>query len=112
METIEVGSVFVETWGYDQSNVDCYVVVRTTPKMVALKPCGTTHFGDQVTPDPSNIFEWGPYCRVGKPNANGEVMKRLSSGWRAEAWLNMTSYSGAHLWEGRSYYETPAGMGH
>ena len=34
---IIVGDIFYSSWGYDQTNVDFYQVVKTTPKTIALK---------------------------------------------------------------------------
>lgn len=32
----EVGDIVVNTWGYDQTNVDCYQVIRATAKSVRI----------------------------------------------------------------------------
>ena len=36
--TIEAGTIFVSSWGYDQTNVDFYEVVRHTKKTVWVRP--------------------------------------------------------------------------
>ncbi|MEO0879238.1 MAG: hypothetical protein AAFY22_05935 [Pseudomonadota bacterium] len=36
--SIEVGHVFYNSWGYEQTNIDFYEVVRTTPKGVYVRP--------------------------------------------------------------------------
>jgi len=41
-ETVQVGDIYVNTWGYDQTNVDAYQVVRTTPKMMVLLEIDTS----------------------------------------------------------------------
>lgn len=58
-DLIKVGDIFKATWGYDQTNVDFYVVTRLTPKMVELQECGyktvgdpTSWASDNVAPDP------------------------------------------------------------
>ena len=38
VDKVKVGDLFVNTWGYEQTNVDYYQVVRKTSKMVILKP--------------------------------------------------------------------------
>ena len=106
---IEPGAVFVESWGYDQTNVNAYEVVRVTAASVAIKPVKQEIVSGRVRPVRGEIREWRDHCRVGKVNARGEVLKRVSSGWRGEPWLNMTSYSGASLWDGvESFYDTYA----
>jgi hypothetical protein len=42
MNEIKVGDIFVNTWGYDQTNVDAYQVIRLTPKMMVLQEIGTS----------------------------------------------------------------------
>ena len=37
-ETVEVGTVFSASWGYDQTNVDFFVVVRCTAKTAWILP--------------------------------------------------------------------------
>lgn len=111
MYEAKVGDVFVESWGYDQTNVDCYEVVRVTAKSVALMKCRSEIVDGRVLPVPGDPIAWeqGGYCRVGTPNKHGEVLKRITRGWKGAAWLNMTDYSGASLWDGVSTsYDTLA----
>lgn len=60
---MKIGDIFKSTWGYDQTNVDFYVVTRLTPKMVELQQCGlktvgemTSWASDRVIPDPDRVF--------------------------------------------------------
>jgi hypothetical protein len=41
MNEIKVGDIFVNTWGYDQTNQDAYQVIRLTPKMMILQEIDT-----------------------------------------------------------------------
>lgn len=118
---VKPGDVFVESWGYDQTNVDFYVVTRVTQSSVYLKPCGARPVGEgmstRLVPDPSKVgeFRCAREERIGKVNARGEVVKRVKAGWQGEPWLKLTSYSGASLWDGeRSYFDTYAAglLGH
>lgn len=36
-----VGKIYVRSWGYDQTNVNAFQVVRATPKMMWLRPIET-----------------------------------------------------------------------
>lgn len=36
----DVGDIVSESWGYDQTNVDFYRIIRRTPSMVTLRPMG------------------------------------------------------------------------
>lgn len=37
-EKVKIGDIFVNSWGYDQTNIDYYQVIRKTAKMVVLLP--------------------------------------------------------------------------
>jgi hypothetical protein len=37
MNDIQIGDIFCASWGYDQTNVDFYEVVRKTAKMIELR---------------------------------------------------------------------------
>jgi hypothetical protein len=39
---VKVGDIFVNSWGYDQTNIDAYQVTRLTPKMMVLQQISTT----------------------------------------------------------------------
>ena len=40
-ETPQIGDLYVNSWGYDQTNVDAYQVTRLTPKKMELAPIDT-----------------------------------------------------------------------
>lgn len=116
--TVQVGDVFVEDWGYDQSNIDFYVVTRVTEGgSVGLKPCGAKRVGEghatRLVPDTSKVLEWKAYhgpdkSRVGKINKAGEVVKRVRT-WGDDAFVTLTDYSSGIKWDGqRSYFDTYA----
>ena len=110
--TIKPGDVFVESWGYDQTNIDCYVVTRTTPASVYLQQCGAEVVTGRVRPVPARRTPFPvvyAHNRLGKVNQYGEILKRVTRGWKGDPYLKMTSYSGASLWDGQeSYYDTSA----
>jgi len=57
IDHVEVGDVFVSTWGYEQTNVDFYKVTRKTKAMIELSPIPcrvvdeTGWASDRVVPD-------------------------------------------------------------
>ncbi len=103
------GDIFVESWGYDQTNIDVYEVVRVTNASVFLMQGHSRMQDGRVLPVPGQAapFTSNPngWRRIGSPNAYGEICKRVPAG--NDPWLRMTSYSGASLWDGeRTYYDT------
>ena len=73
---IEVGTIIYTSWGYDQTNVEFFQVVKATKSMVELRRIGTKHnaigsMSGQATPDTSVVVE-GPLLRR-KVNKYGYV---------------------------------------
>ena len=64
MDDIEIGTIFCASWGYDQSNVDFYKVIRKTASMVEVVEVGqkmleaTGFMAEYVTCDPyAELFD-------------------------------------------------------
>ena len=97
------GDIFVSSWGYDQTNVDFYQVVKVGPAMIALREiakkvsrrAGDT---DYVTPV-ANRF-------------TGPVLTKKLLDWEGRAYVKLTSYSRAYKWDGREMSQTGGSGGH
>lgn len=84
--TIEVGTIFTSQWGYEQTNVSFYRVVRKTAKTVTLEKVSSviTEQGDmrgKVIPGET---------------ATGKQFRRSLRG----EWVTIESYESARLWDG------------
>lgn len=92
---LEVGTVLVSTWGYDQTNVDFYRVTKVTAKSVWLVPVAqkfvesTGWLSEMVTVDPDLT-------------ATGKEFRRKRRGNS----VKLTSYSWASPWSGRNVNQT------
>lgn len=111
--TVEVGSIFRCSWGYDQTNVDFYEVVKisTTGKTVTVRKLRQEMVSDNergyttVAPIPGTFIPEGAW--------NAETLvRRLKVGWQQEPGFAPESYSWASLWDGTPAYETGSGWGH
>lgn len=71
-EFYPVGSILKGSWGYDQTNIDFYEVIKQTPKGIKLQQVGKTQveseedgFTGKVVPDKTvkigNAFNKRPY---------------------------------------------------
>lgn len=97
--SLKVGDIIYNSWGYDQTNVDWYVIVRTSTNYVWLQRVGAdvTETGnmsgnsqpavDTSDPDPS---KWGV-------RPSGDITKHRASGDR----VNM-KYGSGSKWDGRT----------
>jgi len=96
LATIKVGDIWSCSWGYEQTNVDFYVVVKVTGKMVHLREIASRSTGDSsVAPDPTRFVSSEIHAR-----------KVVHGG------CSLKSYMWAHPFSGGSTYQTPANAGH
>lgn len=132
---VKVGDIFVSSWGYDQTNVDCYQVIRTTAAMVTVVKVGWEIVGNRVRPVKNAWLADGSYVENlnsdpdeygRRDNARDEYgslirtfvaenRKLQKPEWADAPFFNVSSYSTARLWDGeRTFHETYAagGMGH
>lgn len=100
--TLKVGDVLYSTWGYDQTNVDFYIVTRrVSDRSVEIAEIGSKTFSNDA---------WCVRKVVADPTApkGTPMMKRvtMSDGPFPGPRINLTSYSSASLWDGRPITET------
>jgi hypothetical protein len=95
--TITPGTIFVSTWGYDQTNVDFYKVVRSTAASVWLQKVGqrvveqTGYMSETVMPTDHEI---------------GNVFRRKVSTFMGKAYASVNDYAGASEWNGQPITQT------
>lgn len=115
--TVQVGDFFVESWGYDQTNIDFYQVVKVSTSgqtvwirhvqsaLVSEDGSGSTH----VAPVPDGFDTAYTASRQGVLRKR---LRRYDTGNGAYYSVNLTSYSSASLWDGTPAYQTASGWGH
>lgn len=120
--TVEVGSIFVCSWGYDQTNVDFYAVTRRTAKTVWLRAIekeivydhedGLPNSTEYVKPSsiPGQRVVWAGSEIDGIRRALNEPTD--DAGTRAAPWVKISSYSTARLWNGKMKAQTGGSGGH
>lgn len=104
---VREGTIFESSWGYDQTNIDFYEVVSVAKsgKSVVLQQVGS-HRQDEFDRPQVRVVP-NRLRKVGDP-----FRRKLHDGYRGEAWISITSYSGASIWDGTPGRETGAGWGH
>ena len=94
-----VGDIYMNSWGYDQTNIDFYKVIERKKSSATIVEIGKKCVYDdgpttKVVPDPNII--------VGAP-----MLKRIGQyGFR------INSFSSASKWNQKPMYETGFGWGH
>jgi len=97
--SVKEGDIFVDSWGYDQTNVDYYIVTKKLKASIKIKQIGKNveygEFGsDKVRPNP--LYEYG------------EEMTKIPQ----DGHIKINGYRYAVLWDGVPDNETAAGWGH
>lgn len=115
VEKPEVGMVLYSSWGYDQTNIDFYKVVRVSDKgSVWVMPMSRQYvenvgfMSDMVMPG-GVIEEREVREYFGEPNANGfqewrwvkVPVKPARHKWH-DYGINLNSYSSAWVWDGKA----------
>ncbi len=100
-ETVEVGDIFYCSWGYDQTNIDFYKVVKKTKTGISIVPMS------------KKVIEYNDRYMTGKV-VPGEVfvgakpMRRKLNKYGDKFYISINSFSSASKWSGRpetfSYY--------
>jgi hypothetical protein len=100
--TLAVGDVLVSSWGYDQTNIDYYEVVRVVgPSSVEIQQISQSVVGESGGPSEKVVPNKGSY--IGAP-----MLKRANS----TNSVHLTSYSSASPWSGQPRHQTGYGWGH
>jgi hypothetical protein len=98
-DSIQVGDIFVDSWGYDQTNVDFYKVTKKLKASIKVVQIGSKIVADHtsqlmVVPVPDAVI-------------SEEITKVPQDGY-----LKTYSFSVARRWSGEPMRETAPGWGH
>lgn len=94
-----VGSVWYTSWGYDQTNVEFYQVVRETKASVWLREIAATYANGRVYPNPAD----------GDAVSDGEMHRKPRGEYGAtHPYLHLDSVRTAWPYDGGGKYDTRA----
>lgn len=115
-EAVKVGDIFVESWGYDQTNVDFYEVVAKTAARIKIVHIGAKIVEGNGGPSEKVVPVPGHPVESALESKKGVLVKQVRAiTWRGgdavEPIITMSSYSSATLWDGKPEYQTGACFG-
>ncbi|GIL15278.1 MAG: hypothetical protein BroJett039_04510 [Chloroflexota bacterium] len=91
------GAIVEAVYGYEQTNIDYYVITKRSGQFVTLQAIGKKNIKElpdalrgTCEPDPDNVLDEKPIRRKVHVNARGE-----------ESGIAIKSYGWASLWDGR-----------
>ena len=103
-ENIKVGDIFYRSWGYDQTNIDYYVVTKKVGKASAkFKMLENKKVYEKSTPYHDAVVPYMPSIN----NTSKEFLCRIKFYNDLEyPIININSYSNARLWDGTEKMQT------
>ena len=105
-QPLQVGDVFCASWGYDQTNIDFYEVVKVTATGVRLEAINSR----VVQVGPGTMDQVEPVLGTGDPT---KAFFRKVDAYRGNFHVNINSYASAYrLVDDRKIYQTGFGYGH
>jgi len=104
--SLKVGSILYTSWGYDQTNIEFFEVVKTSGKRTVelMRLHVSVDYGtyeDQVMPIPGSFITDGY-----RSQENGTY--RVKDG----NVVSFNTYKNGYEWDGRPQGQTPSGYGH
>ncbi len=125
-EKIEVGAILYSSWGYEQTNIDYYLVVRTTASSCWVLPMESHETPGQAYDTGYAIplevrahSEWCKCehlvrahdevgclrcdCKVADPAPIAPRRHKIVRCTSSES-ISLNSFSGAYLWDGKAKY--------
>lgn len=103
----KVGDILSSSWGYDQTNVDFYIVTKVSPsgKTVTLAKL-TTKICDSAAASDSHLVV------AGDIDLDESLITRRVKAYNGSWGVDVESYEFARLWDGQPEHQTPAWAGH
>lgn len=100
---VAAGSIMVSSWGYDQTNVDFYLVTKVSPsgKTVTL-----AHLTNKIV---GKLDDTRNEVMPGDLDLDGKVITRRVD---AAGAVQVETFERARLWTGRREWETAGWAGH
>ena len=88
---IQPGEILISSWGYEQTNIDFYIVLSRKNDFVTIQEIGQQR---RLTGDMSGL------CKPDQSITIGEPFRRKINRWGG---VNLESYKSCVLWDGREY---------
>ena len=101
---LKVDDILVASWGYDQTNIDFFQVIKVVGKKIVIRKIASKVVDSGSTQNKvvavKDSFIDEPMIKIPKSGYNGKVVVKIAS------------YEYAYLWDGTPRYETDALSGH
>jgi hypothetical protein len=117
IEKVEVGTIFVSSWGYDQTNIDFYKVVKMTEKTVWIQEVekeyveqtGWAHFTVKATDVVKKYTKFiynNEGVKVGETEIEAPIIRKKIGGSYDRVYVRISSFEYANIWDGKEKHES------
>lgn len=117
VEKVEIGTIFVSSWGYDQTNIDFYKVIKMTDKTVwlqevekeYLKQTGWAHYEVKATNIPKIYTKFiynNEGYKVGEKEVEAPIIRKKLGESYGKVYVRISSFEYAYVWNGQTKIET------
>lgn len=95
-DSVEVGDIFASSWGWEQTNVTFYQVIKVTKCFATIQKI------DSVTTEDARLAMQGTTVPAQPVKLVGEPMRRKISrnGYSEDVKLSINDYANAYRWDG------------
>lgn len=92
-ELVKLGSIFVTSWGYEQTNIEFFQVIERKETMVVIRP---------IKQQQGEATSWCSAKTIALPNEFfGEPMKKRLAFDCGKPSISIYSFASAYLWDGK-----------
>lgn len=98
------GDILYSVWGYDQTNIDYFQVVKATEKSVWIREIDKKktykgHMHGSSLPIKDQFLSWSLLDKENKP-----VRRTIKNpDWASKPYINIKGYNSASLWDGKPH---------
>lgn len=94
----KVGDILTGSWGYDQTNVEFFVITSASGRKVTIRELSHVSVPGTQGRDCESVMPGKPY---------GEELTKIAQTWSGDSWyIRLNDCCTLHLWEGRKQYKS------
>ena len=94
---MEAGTILKSSWGYDQTNIDFFKVVKVSNGWATIQPIG---------PKIVERTGWASETVVPNEEVTGASFRRKIKVHGSMCWVKIHSFSGADVWDGLPEFQS------
>jgi len=95
MNIIKEGAILVSKWGYEQTNVDFYQVIKATSKTVVIRELQKQKSDNSANMTGLAVPLRDQFCEKSK-----EMRRKIDTDWKGFPVIYVSKYESCQIWDG------------